>query len=746
MALRREPGALRTALFSWEPIPLRPDVQRVAADLATLAQVELSAEPGVEWVERDQLDRLLAETELATAGLLDLRASLRVGKLARAQLLVTGRLDAKDHARTRLELDIIDLARGDLLASSVTPLPVRPHKHYSLRDEDRAVAVAALRSLLGEATTRQHALAAKPALALLFLANSGPNSRLDSPGEGLADHLRESADAAGARVLRFPRVRDAAEENDLVVLGLAEADDQAWRGVADLYAWGEYREIPVDGLPFEQTPVEASLTLWDGASAPRTIPWRGTVATFHEAKSVFASALRPALRKTSATDPAARAAASKLLAERANALDALHRSSFSDRDFWASELGRNFQAHRVSLLQTAAFLDPGSRAVREQLDAARWARGHSEIVKSSPERLWLRYRDLLGLEAFAPAESHTRAMYFDSRVETLQQLIQILGNHVSGESRASGQDQLARAARLWARDLKAYAAALPSTGRSSATHDAALSNRLNAVVGAGRDVPPLIDSRKVGAGVILTMIDEAWPALAPAFVGLHRDKPETAEMVAGRILRIYQFVGREDFAYKRLLAALEAADAAPSALSTASAPVSDRELGALLDEFLARHAPPLKSHATRLSTSGTTRTADLNIDAPAGTSPADCTELEKSLRAALLAPPFAFTSVKVKVSSPSAITATRPDPPPVAPDWSRPVAAAPPANDLDRPLPLSPRPLHLWFYEGLDRAKLETRSYYQWPRDGNFRHPTPFVCSARTAPIFGSTARRFRGR
>lgn len=233
--LRGEPVPLRTALLAWEPVPARPDVRQVAENLIALAQVDLSSEPGFAWVERTELDRLITEVDLGVSGGLDPRESLRVGKLARAQLLVTGRLDATDHGKTVLALEALDLDRGDLLAASTTPIPPRPHKHYALRDQDRAIAVAALRALLKEASACQRELSAKPAVALLFLANTGPSSRLDAVGERLAETLRAVTTQAGGRVLRFPRGRDAEGEHELAVLGLAEADDQAWRGVADLY-------------------------------------------------------------------------------------------------------------------------------------------------------------------------------------------------------------------------------------------------------------------------------------------------------------------------------------------------------------------------------------------------------------------------------------------------------------------------------------------------------------------------------
>jgi hypothetical protein len=365
-------ASVRIALLAWEATPERVDVKRVADDLVAIAQADLTSEPGFTWVERAELDKLLAETALAFSGRLDSRSALRVGKLARAQLLVTGRLDAADHAQTLLTLEVIDLERGDLLVSSVTPLPTRPHKHYALREEDRVAAVSALRSLLQKAASRQRELEAQPAVAFLFLANTGPSSRLESAGGRLAEKLRVVVEQSGGRVLRFPRAHDAEGEQDLAVLGLAEADDQAWRSVADVYVWGEYKEIPSDGLAFEQTPVEVSLTLWDGASPLRVETWRGTVGTWVEGEKHLATAISSSIRRASSVSSDARAKAAGLLFEQVRVLEKNNTGSMETPGFWASESGRNFQNYRLYLLQSAAFLEPNNANVRRTMYSARW--------------------------------------------------------------------------------------------------------------------------------------------------------------------------------------------------------------------------------------------------------------------------------------------------------------------------------------------------------------------------------------
>lgn len=570
-----ETAALRAALLGWESAPARPDVQRVSASLVSLAQAELSAQFHIEWVERIELDRLLAETDLAASGRLNPRSSLRVGKLARAQLLVTGRLDAADHGRTTLSLDIIDLQRGDLLASSMTPLPPRPHKHYALRDEDRTTAVSALQSLLAAAASRHRELAAKPTLAFLFLANSGPTLRPDAAGARLADSLRDSAEKAGARVLRFPRVRDAEGEQDLAVLGLAEADDQAWRGVADLYAWGEYKELPEDGLPVDQTPVEASLTLWDGAAPPRVIPWRGTLASFSEAETVFATALRTSLRKTASSTPEARSIAAKLLADQATALERRHASSLRSPDFWSSELGKNFHRHRIFLLQTAAFLQPDSTAVRRALFDAKWNQ-RDRSAKLPLDALWERYADRRFVTERHPdprtgvaGDLYQRSL----RAHDLQMILSEIAKDLRGENRLR-ITEARRAALLWVEEanaLAAWAATRPQAARGLEEARRSLGDYL---IGLGNG--PYYPSA-LGVGIRREMLDGAWPVIAPAFRAWFEERPQFAAKTAERYVQLYAAFGEEDAAYARILAALpdpvapKIVDDAPSPPSTPSA-------------------------------------------------------------------------------------------------------------------------------------------------------------------------------
>ncbi|MBC8012262.1 MAG: ankyrin repeat domain-containing protein, partial [Burkholderiales bacterium] len=405
------------------------------------------------------------------------------------------------------------------------------------------------RTLLAEASSRHRELAAKPALALLFLANSGPSSRLDAAGERLAASLRDSAATVGARVLRFPRARDAEAEQDLAILGLAEADDQAWRGVADLYVWGEYKELPADGLAFEQTPVEASLTLWDGATTPRTIPWSGTVATFPAAAEAFAASLAPALHRVSKPSDTVRTEAAELLLSQVSESERPHAAVLQSTDFRRSELGRNFQTHRLRLLETTAFLSPGDAATAWRLYEARQA---SQPTEPDSATLWRRYLDRSRLDARFPADpkarpNRARRISGPDRIGLLEQLLRRLPREMSADPLGM-HARAVEVARRWTDE----------------------------VVGAktdGRATPAFSDERyrfffgdnglahhtrhDFGTDLLRRMAEDAWPVLGPAFAANHRTNPGAAEDVALLLVTLFRPIGREDIAYRLCLSALE---------------------------------------------------------------------------------------------------------------------------------------------------------------------------------------------
>ena len=63
---------------------------QAAADFTSLLQVQLANEPGVEWIERAQLDLARQELKLSEMELLGGASPIRRGKWAKADWMITG--------------------------------------------------------------------------------------------------------------------------------------------------------------------------------------------------------------------------------------------------------------------------------------------------------------------------------------------------------------------------------------------------------------------------------------------------------------------------------------------------------------------------------------------------------------------------------------------------------------------------------------------------------------------------------
>src|SRR6516164_6368512 len=64
---------------------------QAAARFSSLVQIQLGNEPGIEWVERAQLEFARKELQLSEMDLLSATADIRRGKWVKAEWLITGR-------------------------------------------------------------------------------------------------------------------------------------------------------------------------------------------------------------------------------------------------------------------------------------------------------------------------------------------------------------------------------------------------------------------------------------------------------------------------------------------------------------------------------------------------------------------------------------------------------------------------------------------------------------------------------
>jgi hypothetical protein len=87
---QEKPAPLTVAIFDFQTTGAKLDGK--GAEVAVMLNAKLSASPQLALVERAELGKLLNEQSLGVAGLADGATAVRVGQLAGAKVLVTGRL------------------------------------------------------------------------------------------------------------------------------------------------------------------------------------------------------------------------------------------------------------------------------------------------------------------------------------------------------------------------------------------------------------------------------------------------------------------------------------------------------------------------------------------------------------------------------------------------------------------------------------------------------------------------------
>ena len=264
--------------------------------VADYLQGKLVDFPGVEWLERHDLDKLLSETDLAPPGGAGASAIV-LGRMLKADVILCGNIESGSwkHDGTpqrqftaEMNLQVIDATDANILAEQTIELP--PFKTGPISPADLEHAATIARGLLTTALAARRSIASGLVLAPVFFANSGASPRLDPWEETWNGALQKEADALkGVKLLRFPGLTQAKQEQKLALLGLTSADPSAWQHAADGYLWGSYHEVPVQKtVAFEDTEVEAELFLQLGPGEPTRIVRQFTVKDFPEASLALA--------------------------------------------------------------------------------------------------------------------------------------------------------------------------------------------------------------------------------------------------------------------------------------------------------------------------------------------------------------------------------------------------------------------------------------------------------------------------
>ncbi len=159
------------------------------------------------------------------------------------------------------------------------------------------------------------------------------------------------------RVLNLSRPREGRQEGELVLLGLVNADPEAWKQVADVYVWGEYRESsPVD-TPFEEVEVEAEIWVWSGTAAPKSFVVAGEVAAFAD----WMEKISERILELATEAPGGNAAPeeiSRILRQRADQIQARLPSRSNPANFDPDSRDASLRRYYLSLLETARFFHP----------------------------------------------------------------------------------------------------------------------------------------------------------------------------------------------------------------------------------------------------------------------------------------------------------------------------------------------------------------------------------------------------
>ncbi len=199
---------------------------------ADLLAVRLSDGTRWELVERAALPVIETEWTLKGSFAAGRAETLRVGALARADLIVECTVSEPGLEHPWARLAVIETARAELLAERKIPLQTRPTgSWYRSPPEADVVALAdAARDLLANAGERLAEWEGRPVAALIM----SPRGSVDQPA---LDELATTARAKGFRWVNLVPGAAAEAEGLLHLLGYTEAKPSPWEAAADVYLW-----------------------------------------------------------------------------------------------------------------------------------------------------------------------------------------------------------------------------------------------------------------------------------------------------------------------------------------------------------------------------------------------------------------------------------------------------------------------------------------------------------------------------
>ena len=275
------------------------------AELTERVQFALQNDPAladIRFVERIALDSLVREQGLALSGVVEPgtttdaeSVSIRAGRLSRADWTLRIRLRADDLARPRIDVEVIDTLRADLIVRETTPLAEPPDESWLFLPDDEVATLAT--EVAARALRSASALRPLPAetrrLAPLAFVDRSPTERLAPLARLIHAALRETG--PGLHVLGYEAEDEARAESALFLAGLTDLDPSAWSRVADAYVWGEFTESADYSGPVAELPLTARLRLWSDERGPREIVVTGRFGDLPTLAAAVARAVRSSL-------------------------------------------------------------------------------------------------------------------------------------------------------------------------------------------------------------------------------------------------------------------------------------------------------------------------------------------------------------------------------------------------------------------------------------------------------------------
>ncbi len=383
---------LRVAIgeFSVDDNSYRSSV--AASTFSTALQAALSQEKtGVEWVERSQLEAADHELNYYVSGFDSKATALRIGKWLKADLLILGHFEIQEGKGRLLRIEVVDLDHADVLAEKTLPISGSEKEPLAISGKDVNAAVGLSKQALEEARKKLEQVRNKLVVAPLFFSNSDASRRLDYfEGELLAAFQETAAASQSARVIRFPKASESSDEADLVVGGLVEADANAWQKVADLFVWGDFAEDKVgNDVSFEQTPVKATMNIWDGHGEIQTFAETGTVAQLKGLKQKLAAHLADAIKAYHKQAPAdaVRHKVARELVMRGTDIEGRFTSSPA---LFRTQDGQRLWRQALNMYVAARFFEPESYEINRKLifcegDWYRTLKGGDAIARNRSE-------------------------------------------------------------------------------------------------------------------------------------------------------------------------------------------------------------------------------------------------------------------------------------------------------------------------------------------------------------------------